>query len=446
MLLPISLICNPRKTRRDGTSLIQIQYCFSAERKTLLNTEIAVPPKYWIRKRRCISDALPSSFGNVSDLNTSLTRMLRTTEDIICFCNKNDIDPVRFVKETFTPSYNSEDLYKKKDIPDTVGEDKSKDFFYQIDDYIKSKSRKVTPAMLKVYNTMRGRLKMFEEYQKKPISFDSIDFTFYEDFVEYLTYTYVQRRRKTPIVGLRAASLGHTIKQFRIFIRDRVRRKIIPPIDLTDFKILDEESDAIYLTTEEIIRIYHLNLSDHPELVTHRNLLVVGCLTGLRFSDFSTIRHDDIRSGMLYKKQDKSDRWVVIPLRDIAEDILCNHFKNGIPFFWNTVFNRAIKEIGKLAGISQTIKFSHKKGKKDIVTIKPKYAWITSHTCRRSFCTNEFLAGTPVELIMKISGHKSLRDFYKYIRISPEEAGQKIKEIWQNRGEMKMIEGEKKVS
>ena len=63
---------------------------------------------------------------------------------------------------------------------------------------------------------------------------------------------------------------------------------------------------------------------------------------------------------------------------------------------------------------------------KTIEEIRPKYAWITSHTCRRSFCTNEFLAGTPVDLIMKISGHKSLRDFYRYIRISQEEAGQKI--------------------
>lgn len=32
----------------------------------------------------------------------------------------------------------------------------------------------------------------------------------------------------------------------------------------------------------------------------------------------------------------------------------------------------------------------------------------------------EILAGTPLELIMKISGHKSLKDFYKYIRITPE--------------------------
>jgi hypothetical protein len=37
---------------------------------------------------------------------------------------------------------------------------------------------------------------------------------------------------------------------------------------------------------------------------------------------------------------------------------------------------------------------------------------------------------------MKISGHKSVKDFYKYIRISPEEAGQKIKELWMKRGDM----------
>jgi integrase len=68
-----------------------------------------------------------------------------------------------------------------------------------------------------------------------------------------------------------------------------------------------------------------------------------------------------------------------------------------------------------------------------------KFEWITSHTARRSFCTNEFLAGTPVELIMKISGHKRTKDFYKYIRITPEEAANKIKQLWLARDDMKLI-------
>ncbi len=217
-----------------------------------------------------------------------------------------------------------------------------------------------------------------------------------------------------------------------------MRRKIIAPIDLSDFKILDEETDAIYLTVQEIRTLYNLDLSAHPHLTRFRDLFVLGCFTGLRFSDFSNIKPEDIRKGMLYKKQGKSDHWVVIPLRPEASEILINRFKNNVPRVSNPELNRHIKQVGRLAGISTLIKTSYKKGNKDIEVTKPKYAWITTHTCRRSFCTNEFLAGTPPELIMKISGHKSLKDFYKYIRITPEEAGKKIQEIWEKRGEMQI--------
>ena len=47
--------------------------------------------------------------------------------------------------------------------------------------------------------------------------------------------------------------------------------------------------------------------------------------------------------------------------------------------------------------------------------------------------TNEFLAGTPVELIMKISGHRSLKDFYRYIKVTPDQAAYQIEKIWKER-------------
>lgn len=167
-------------------------------------------------------------------------------------------------------------------------------------------------------------------------------------------------------------------------------------------------------------------------------MLVFGCLTGLRFSAFSTIKPEDVRGRRLYKKQGKSDHWVVVPLREEAYDIYISRFNKSIPHVSNAKFNEYIKEVGRIAGIDNPIKFSHKKGNRDIEVIKPKYEWITSHTCRRSFCTNEFLAGTPVELIMKISGHKSLRDFYKYIRITPEQAAIQMEKIWSKRNTDKL--------
>lgn len=444
MLLPIKLICPKNKVRKDGTCIIFIQYCGTGDKKTLLNTEIAIPPKYWNRKYLRIAPDLPEVFGLTADINQRLADLLRKANDIISHAVKKKIQDVSaFVKKTFHPDFDVATLELKAQQAAALNPKTNLDLLFQIDDYMKSKKGKVSHGMLNVYKNMKDHLAAFQEYRKAPITFDCFDYNLYDSLVNYLTYEYIQRRRseeingkRVKIKGVKTSTIGKTIKQLRIFLRDRMRRKIIAPIDLTDFKILDEEADAVYLSWAEIARIYQIDLTDFPHLVKYRDLFVLGCLTGLRFSDFSSIRPEDIRKQCLYKKQVKSDHWVVIPLRDAAEEILIRRFNRQIPIVSNPKFNIYIKEVVKLAGISEVVKFSHKKGNKDIVEIKPKYAWVTSHTCRRSFCTNEFLAGTPVELIMKISGHKSLRDFYRYIRITPEEASRKIREIWEKRGDI----------
>lgn len=66
--------------------------------------------------------------------------------------------------------------------------------------------------------------------------------------------------------------------------------------------------------------------------------------------------------------------------------------------------------------IDEMIKISHKRGNEMIEESRPKYDWIMSHMCRRSFWTNEFLKGPPTDLIMSISGHKTEKAFKRYIK------------------------------
>jgi site-specific recombinase XerD len=376
-------------------------------------------------------------------LNVELIRLIRTAEDLVTFANHNQIlDKGSFVKQAFGKELTAPELndIKTKVKSQKVVEQQNKlNIYFQLDDYIKSKERKVTKATLCVYRNIKAHLLAFERHRGKKITFGDLDYGFYEDFVSYLTFEHVHIRRKTKTVGLRLNTIGKTIKHFRIFVKDRIKRKIIPPIDLSDFKIPEEESDAIYLTYEEIAAIYKTDLTAHSHLIEYRDLFVFGCLTGLRFSDFSRLHPEDMRNGMLYKKQEKSDHWVVIPLRQEAKLIFIKQFKDTLKELTNPEFNRHIKTIGKLADINQTVRFSYKKGNKNIEVAKPKYDWITSHTARRSFCTNEFVNGTPVDLIMKISGHKNVKDFYRFIRITPEEAANKIKELWQSRNDMRLI-------
>jgi len=104
-----------------------------------------------------------------------------------------------------------------------------------------------------------------------------------------------------------------------------------------------------------------------------------------------------------------------------------------MPQVSNPEFNFYIKEIAKLAGLDETVRIAHKRGNKMVEEIRPKYAWVVSHTCRRSFCTNEFLDGTPVHLIMAISGHKTEKAFRRYIKADVLQKAQMIKAIWDKR-------------
>ena len=238
--------------------------------------------------------------------------------------------------------------------------------------------------------------------------------------------------------GLKINTIGSTIKQLRVFLNNRILKKLIAPVNMKGWRIVEEDSDAVYCPWPEIYQIANTDLTGHQYLEPYRDDFVLGCFLGMRFSDFSALEKSDLRDGFLYKKQQKSDHRVVIPLRDLAARILENRFSKSFPKLTNPEFNRHIKTVAKLAKLDYEVKHSYKKGNRKIVEVKPKYEWITSHTCRRSFCTNEFLAGTPVELIMKISGHKSIKDFYKYIRISTEEAAEQIKQLWIQRGEIKI--------
>jgi integrase len=55
-----------------------------------------------------------------------------------------------------------------------------------------------------------------------------------------------------------------------------------------------------------------------------------------------------------------------------------------------------------------------------------KYNLISTHTARRSFATNLFLADVPPISIMKITGHKTERAFLSYIRMTSEQNADKL--------------------
>ncbi len=81
---------------------------------------------------------------------------------------------------------------------------------------------------------------------------------------DYESYLYT----RTGLKGLKN-TIGMAIKHLRLFFKDRMRRKIIPPIDLSEYKVFEKVADAAYLTCHEIKTICKPDLSLNPKLEIH---------------------------------------------------------------------------------------------------------------------------------------------------------------------------------
>lgn len=194
------------------------------------------------------------------------------------------------------------------------------------------------------------------------------------------------------------------------------------------FKTVEEPTETIYLTEAEISRLFNLDLFSNSRLEKVRDLFIIGCYTGLRFSDLVQLRNENIsREGNLVRiRTQKTGEVIIVPLKSYVREILKKY--NGVPpqVISNQKMNDYLKELGKLAEIDESIIVtSTKGGVRQSETFK-KWELITTHTARRSFATNAYLQNVPTISIMKITGHRTEKSFLKYIKISQEDNANKL--------------------
>jgi integrase len=65
-----------------------------------------------------------------------------------------------------------------------------------------------------------------------------------------------------------------------------------------------------------------------------------------------------------------------------------------------------------------------------LIKPKMKFELVSTHTARRSFSTNNYNKGISANILMKITGHKTEKSFYKYIRVTPSENAQRLRDLW----------------
>lgn len=149
--------------------------------------------------------------------------------------------------------------------------------------------------------------------------------------------------------------------------------------------------DFVFLTDDRIQQL----IEYAPESIFEqnvKNIFLVLIYTGMRYSDYATLKASDIHDGHLDKVAKKTKTRFKIPVHQNIAEIV-----KSPPKMTGQVFNRGIKDLGEKLGWTELIRF--RKDINEFVMI-PYYDMLCSSVGRHTFATRALLNGTPHNIIM----------------------------------------------
>lgn len=310
-----------------------------------------------------------------------------------------------------------------------------------IEDSPLRKTKKNTPIKKRTiqdYQTTLNKIEDFEKYIGEKVNLDAVDLNFHTLFLDYLE----------TVAVLNPNTIGGYIDNIKLFCRSALLKKHVISMEFKDsqFYTPSNSTQDIYLKEEEIINIYKTKYAQ-DYLDNARDWFIIGLRTGLRVSDLLHLSRKSIDDGFIELRNKKTDYPVIIPLHSNVSEILDKRNGEFPRKISDTNFNLYIKEVAKIAGLTE-ITYGGKiselsieiQGKKKTIHRKvvgeyPKHELVSSHICRRTFAT--LLYGKIETLtIMKITGHQTEKQFLDYVKITPKEYAEKLKAYWKRQLEI----------
>ena len=406
--MKINFELRKEKVTQDG--LIPIQIIVRAEGiRIRKNTGFSTKEVFWNGSR--VKPGNKREDNNYQVINDELQKLEGKVSDIFLFLRINKLE---FSKKLFLEKYES-----KEEI--TVFPEL--DFFKCFDDYIDKGKPIKTYNTIKGQVTVRNYIEIFAKEKGFKITFDIID----EGFFELLRdYSYQTKEIKQNY-------FCKIIKVLKSFLNWATDKGYNSTRDFEKFKASDHDIDIIYLSFEELMKLYNKDMKS-DKLSQVRDFYCMGCFTGLRFSDLSKLHLANISDDhIVISIQKTKTQNHAIKLNKYAKEIL-NKYKGTIyeplPVISSQKFNEYIKDCCELAEINQSFTTHWFVGNQKKSLTQPKHRFITSHTARKTFITNSLLLGMEPKAIKKIANIKKDAVLDKYMKVTEAFTDEQMDKAW----------------
>ncbi|WP_291122387.1 site-specific integrase [Flavobacterium sp. UBA6046] len=406
--------------------------------RSVFSSGVSIEPKYWNAEKQ--EPRLTASLQNADDLLKDIKNVKKwigLAFDVITKEKKEYPDPDKLKEYCL--------LFIKNDgIDPNAEKPKTKFTLFEYIELLISNTKngkrvlgtgeRFSPGTIKAYGSAFGILKKYQQFKyKRPLEFEDIDLEFYEDFKDW-SYN---------IEGLSNNYFGAVIKFLKLCLNEAKESELHKNEKYNSKNFVKVKSDVenIYLNQTQLELLANHDFSKNPKLERVRDLFLVGCYTGLRFSDFINIQPKNIQGNFIEIKTIKTGQTVAIPIHSIIRDIMKRYegkTPNSLPpAISNVKLNAYIKDVAEDAGLKEVITLEKAIAGKKVIVNKPLFELITTHCARRSFASNMFHLGVPTSIIMAVTGHRTEAAFNLYIKVTPKEKAEMMLAIW-NRNNMQI--------
>lgn len=284
---------------------------------------------------------------------------------------------------------------------------------------LERKSRRKSEHYAACYDAIIKHINEFSMIYNCDIFTNSVTEEFLDDFIVYLEY---KELRHNTIMGY--------ILKIQALIRKASQYNYAVDNTYDEIELREEPTFAVFLSMNEITRIYYYKFAKQDKRRAKeriRDLFVVGCLTALRYSDYSTLTVKNFQGDYIAKRTKKTNVDVKIPMHDYVKELFEKYNGNIPGGLCIQYFNKYLKVIMKEIGLNDKITFSYTQGGELKTVTREKWELISSHTARRSAATNMYLTGRMKTLeIMRLTGHRSEQNFFRYIRLTNDDTARSI--------------------
>ncbi|WP_291065140.1 MULTISPECIES: site-specific integrase [unclassified Empedobacter] len=359
-----------------------------------ISTKQKVNPKFWNKDRLKVKETI--SEKNHQHINKELVEIEKVAYKMFnsftdTFKRKPNSEELKNLIEQ--EYFQNNPMFKKVDKKTIL------DYF---DDYIETIKSTTAYTTVQKYKQAKENFKDFQKDKKRIYNTEMIDLKFRNEYVEYL----IETKKYAPTTVYRKMKFLRTI----LYFIENLGIKVNPFLHNSRFLTKDIEVDNIALSESEIDEMERLNLSDNKRLEQIRDLFLVACYTGQRFSDLNKINQSNIIDDeYIAIRQQKTNEQLTLPLLKVVKTILVK-YSYKLPKISNVKFNEYIKEVAKLC---ETLNKQYSGDNK-----KVRWQMISSHTARRTFVTLNYGKGVDLDTLKLGTGHKQTKTLQTYIKMN----------------------------